>query len=122
GYHIVNVEDKRRSLGEVTVAHIMVTANDKDSLSDPEKRIHEIYKKLKQGEDFESLAKQFSDDKSSANNGGILAPFTGGQLSAPEFEKVAFAMNAIGDVSEPFKTNYGWHIVKLLDKKGVPPF
>ncbi|MCK0114766.1 peptidylprolyl isomerase [Gelidibacter sp. F63206] len=122
GYHIVNVEDKRRSLGEVTVAHIMVTASEKDSLSDPEKRIHEIYKKLKQGEDFESLAKQFSDDKSSANNGGVLAPFTGGQLSAPEFEKVAFAMNAIGDVSEPFKTNYGWHIIKLLDKKGVPPF
>ena len=122
GYHIVNVEDKRASLGEVTVAHIMVTPNEKDSLSDPEKRIREIYKKIKQGEDFESLAKQFSDDKSSADNGGVLAPFTGGQLSAPEFEKVAFGMAKIGDVSEPFKTNYGWHIIKLLDKKGTPAY
>ncbi|HUH27475.1 peptidylprolyl isomerase [Gelidibacter sp.] len=122
GYHIVNVEDKRASLGEVTVAHIMVTPNEKDSLSDPEKRIREIYKKIKQGEDFESLAKQFSDDKSSSGNGGVLAPFTGGQLSAPEFEKVAFGMTKVGAISEPFKTNYGWHIIKLLDKKGTPSY
>ncbi|MBA6152668.1 peptidylprolyl isomerase [Gelidibacter maritimus] len=122
GYHIVKVEDKRRSLGEVTVAHIMVVPNEEDESFDPEKRIHEIYKKLNQGEAFESLAKQFSDDKSSANNGGVLAPFTGGQISAPEFEKVAFNMNAIGGISEPFKTNYGWHIIKLLDKKGIPPY
>lgn len=122
GYHVVHVEDKRRSLGEVTVAHIMVMAKDKDTVSDPEKRIEEIYKRLKQGEEFGALAKQFSEDKSSAQGGGVLAPFTGGQLSAPEFENVAFAMNEIGGISKPFKTNYGWHIVKLLDKKGIPAY
>ncbi len=122
GYHIVNVEDKRSSLGEVTVAHIMVTAKENDSLIDPEKRINELYKKISQGENFESLAKQFSDDKSSANNGGELGAFSSGQLSAPEFEAVAFGLKTVGDISKPFKTNYGWHIVKLLDKKGIPPY
>lgn len=122
GYHIVQVEDKRRSLGEVTVAHIMVASNVQDSLPDPEKRIQEIYRKIQQGEDFGDLAKQFSDDKNSANNGGVLAPFTGGQLNAAEFEKVAFGMTAIGAISEPFQTNYGWHLIKLLDKKGTPAY
>ncbi|WP_027126495.1 peptidylprolyl isomerase [Gelidibacter mesophilus] len=122
GYHIVNVEDKRQSLGEVTVAHIMVTPNEKDSLSAPEKRITQIYNMIKKDEDFEILAKQFSDDKSSASDGGKLAPFSGGQLNAPEFENVAFGMKTIGDVSKPFETNYGWHIIKLLDKKGVPAY
>lgn len=122
GYHIVYVEDKRPALGEVTVEHIMVTTNEQDTLSDPEKRINEIYKKIKQGENFESLAKQFSDDKSSAENGGELAPFSGGQLSAPEFEIVAFGLDKPGDISKPFKTNYGWHIVKLLDKKAPPSY
>ncbi|OBX25344.1 peptidyl-prolyl cis-trans isomerase SurA [Gelidibacter algens] len=122
GYHIVNVEDKRSSLGEVTVAHIMVTAKENDSLIDPEKRINELYKKISQGENFESLAKQFSDDKSSANNGGELGAFSSGQLSAPEFEAVAFGLKTVDDISKPFKTNYGWHIVKLLDKKGIPPY
>ena len=122
GYHIVHVEDKRLSLGEATVAHIMVTLKENDSLADPEKRIQEIYKRLKQGEDFSDLAKQFSDDKSSANKGGEMAPFTGGELNAPEFEKVAFGMTALGDISKPFKTDYGWHIIKLLDKKRTPPY
>lgn len=122
GYHIVNVQDKRPSLGEVTVAHIMLTTSESDSIPDLEKRINEIYKRIKQGENFESLAKQFSDDKSSASNGGKLAQFSRGQLSAPEFEKVAFGLNAVGDYSKPFKTNYGWHIVKLLDKIEPLPY
>ncbi|SFZ92113.1 peptidyl-prolyl cis-trans isomerase SurA [Flaviramulus basaltis] len=122
GYHIVNVLDKRKSRGERTVAHIMLVDKKGDTTYNPEVRIQEIYKKINQGEDFESLAKQFSDDKSSASKGGMLSPFSGGQLSAQEFEDVAFGLKNIGDVSEPFKTNYGWHIVKLYDKKPIPEF
>ncbi|MGA1226961.1 MAG: peptidylprolyl isomerase [Tamlana sp.] len=123
GYHIVKVLDKRKSRGEVTVAHIMVVEKKGDSLADmPEDRIQDIYKKLNQGEDFESLAKQFSDDKNSAQRGGMLQPFSGGQLNAPEFEDVSFSLENIADVSEPFKTNYGWHIVKLYGKKPIPEF
>ena len=121
GYHIVDVQDKRPSLGEVTVAHIMISTEN-DSISEPEKRINELYKRIKQGENFESLAKQFSDDKSSASNGGKLSTFSSGQLSAPEFEKVAFAMTEPEEYSKPFQTEYGWHIVKLIDKKERLPF
>jgi peptidyl-prolyl cis-trans isomerase SurA len=121
GYHIVLVEDKRPSLGEVTVAHIMVSNNQKDSLLNPETRINEIYRKMNQGENFESLAKQFSDDQSSANNGGLLSPFTGGQLNSQEFESTSFNLNQPGDISKPFSTEYGWHIVKLISKKAVQP-
>lgn len=119
GYHIVYVKNKRKSQGERTVAHIMVMDNKKES---SETRIWEIHKKIGQGADFESLAKQFSEDANSASKGGLLMPFTAGQLSSREFEEVAFSLEAIGDVSEPFKSNFGWHIVKLYDKKPVGSF
>lgn len=123
GYHIINVLDKRESRGERTVAHIMLVNKPNDTLAeDPEIRIQEIYKKLNQGEAYESLAKQFSDDKNSASNGGKLKPFSGGQIRAKEFEDVAFSLENVGDVSEPFKTEFGWHIVKLHNKKPVPSF
>ncbi|MDU8885409.1 peptidylprolyl isomerase [Yeosuana sp. MJ-SS3] len=123
GYHIVQVYDKRKSRGEVTVGNIMVSTTEKDSLQgSPEERIADIYKKLSQGEDFESLAKQFSDDKSSASKGGKMEPFSGGQLSSEIFEDQAFNLKNIGDVSAPFKTKFGWHIIKLFDKKEVESF
>jgi peptidyl-prolyl cis-trans isomerase SurA len=120
GYHIVFVQDKRPSLGERTVAHIMLVEKPGDSLTGkPEDKIKDIYKKIKQGEDFEALAKQFSDDGNSAPKGGMLNPFTSGQISAKEFEDVAFGLSEIGDVSEPIKTQYGWHIIKLYGKKPI---
>lgn len=123
GYHIVTVLDKRESRGERTVAHIMISEKQKDTLQDkPEVRVNEIYKKLQQGEEFESLAKQFSEDASSASKGGMLAAFSGGQLSSTEFEDVAFGIQNIGDISPPFKTNFGWHIVKLYAKNPIESF
>ncbi len=123
GYHIVNVLDKRKSKGEVTVAHIMVVEKPNDSLAEkPETRINDIYKKIEQGEDFASLAKQFSDDRNSSPKGGEMAPFSSGQLRAKEFEDVAFGLENEGDISEPFKTDFGWHIVKLINKKPVADF
>ncbi|GAA3622040.1 peptidylprolyl isomerase [Flavivirga jejuensis] len=123
GYHIVHVLDKRKSRGERTVAHIMVVEKKGDSLAEkPETRIQDIYKKINQGEGFDALAKQFSDDKSSASKGGVLKSFSSGQLGSPEFEAIAFGLNDVDDISEPFKTKYGWHIVKLIAKKPIPPF
>ncbi|MDO5970440.1 peptidylprolyl isomerase [Flavivirga aquimarina] len=123
GYHIVHVLDKRKSRGERTVAHIMIVEKKGDSLAEkPKVRIQDIYKKINQGEDFEALAKQFSDDQSSASKGGLLKSFSGGQLGSQEFEDVAFGLNNIDDVSEPFQTKYGWHIVKLIGKKPIPTY
>ena len=123
GYHIVNVLDKRKSEGERTVAHIMVVDNvEGKSDEKAEVRIQDIYKKLNQGEAFEALAKQFSDDKNSAPKGGLLNPFSRGQLRVDEFEDVAFNLKNIDEVSKPFKTDFGWHIVKLHKIKHVPSF
>ncbi|PWK17992.1 peptidylprolyl isomerase [Xanthomarina spongicola] len=123
GYHIVIVQDKRASRGERTVAHIMINESRKDSLQESAKqRINDIYLKLQQGEDFESLAKQFSEDQSSASKGGMLSPFSGGQLTSIEFENQAFSLEKVGDISKPFKTEFGWHIIKLYNKKSVESY
>ena len=122
GYHVVKINDRKPSKGTLTAEHIMVNFNPKDSLLDPEARINTIYKKLNQGESFESLAKQFSEDKSSAQKGGKLSPFKSGQLSSAEFEAAAFGLKNDGDVTKPFKSAYGWHIVKRLELEEVAPF
>ena len=122
GYHIVKVLDKRKARGERIVRHIMVVEKQTDTLNTAETRINDIHKKLQQGEDFIALAKEFSDDKNSAPNGGLLNAFSSGQLSVPEFEEAAFELEAKDDISEPVKTNFGWHIIQLVEAKPIEDF
>ena len=75
---------------------------------------------LKLGQAFEELARQFSDDKQSAERGGQLQAFKGGKWPKA-FEDAAFALKNNGDVSEPIMSPYGWHMIKRNDLKGVPP-
>jgi peptidyl-prolyl cis-trans isomerase SurA len=124
GYHILKVTNVRDAQGQVHVAHIMVKnpENAKDSIiADNKKKIDEISSKIKKGDDFGQLASQFSDDRSSGKNGGQLPWFGTGKM-VPEFEKVAFELKNDNEVSEPFRTPYGWHIVKRLERKGVQSF
>lgn len=114
GYHIIKVNAIRDNRGEVEVAHIMVLTP-KEGEDTSETKINEIYKKLQQGEKFEELAKQFSEDKSSSSKGGALNRFGSGQLSSDEFENVAFGLTKESPISKPFKSQFGWHIVKLLN-------
>ena len=125
GYHLIKVTDIRDNRGEVEVAHIMISADPKDGdqgRTEAKNTINEIYTKLKQGENFESLAKQFSDDKSSAQKGGVLNRFGSGQLSSETFENAAFNLKNPGDYSEPVETQFGWHIIKLIKKYPVKTF
>lgn len=122
GYHILKVADTRNAQGQVRVAHIMVKANEKDSdtlQTKAKKKIEEIYTRVNNGKDFSLLASQFSDDRTSGKNGGELPWFGTGKM-VPEFEKVAFELKEEGQLSEPFQSAYGWHIVKLIEKKGIP--
>ena len=126
GYHLIKVEDVRDNRGEISVAHIMIlnpeAAADSKVEVDADKAkntIQDIYKKLQQGEKFEDLAKQFSEDKSSSSKGGVLNRFGSGQLSSEEFETVAFSLTKENPISEPFKSQFGWHIVKFIDKYPV---
>ena len=120
GYHIVKVVDKRVNRGEVTVSHIMIMKQGEAAQHEKASAtIHDIYKKIQQGERFESLAQQFSEDKSSAPKGGVLQRFGSGQLSSEEFENVAFNLKTSNEISAPFESEFGWHIVKLIEKHPV---
>jgi len=119
GYHILKVTDKRPAFGEVKVAHIMIAvpsnADDKTK-KDANVKINDIYAKLQKGADFAELAKKYSDDKGSATKGGELSWFGTGRM-VPEFEMAAFSLKNKGEYTKPVKTSFGWHIIKLIDKK-----
>jgi len=121
GYHIIKVEDIRQNRGQITVAHIMILNPKPEEANQDESKntIQDIYKKLQQGENFEELAKQFSEDKSSASKGGLLNKFGSGELSSEEFENMAFSLVDKNQISKPFQSQFGWHIIKLIEKHPI---
>lgn len=94
-------------------AHIMIEEKADGS---QQVTLNEVEAKLKEGGDFSALAKKYSDDKESAVMGGDVG-FSAGDVFEPEFEKALAALAQVGDVSQPIKTRYGYHIIKLLGKK-----
>ena len=124
GYHIIKVTDKREASGEVKVAHIMFKSgqgSDVKKLDEAKDNINKIAELLENGEEFSDVAERFSEDRSTAVKGGSLPAFGVGKM-VPEFESVAFGLKEVGDVSAPFRTEYGWHIITLLERKGIPTF
>ena len=120
GYHILKINDIRDNRGEITVAHIMIlNPKPEEKDKDAKNTINDIYKKIQQGEKFEDLAKQFSEDKSSSSKGGVLNKFSSGQLSSEEFEDVAFSLKTPNEISKPFQSQFGWHIIKLIEKHPI---
>lgn len=122
GFHVVKILEKRKSKGEVSVAHIMIANTQKDTTLVAKDRIQELYRLLLQGEDFGELAKQFSDDKSSSMRGGELKPFKSGQLNSEIFETTAFELSPSNPISKPIQTQFGWHILKYINKKPIQSF
>ena len=96
----------------LTASHILKMARTEDELAVAEKKIIEIRKQLEEGKDFIELVKQESDD---AQNNGHLGTFGKGRM-VPPFEKAAFALET-GEISDPVKTQFGWHLILLHDKK-----
>ena len=118
GYHILKVTDKRESLGEISVAHIMIYKSN----SNAKEKISKILDSINNGLPFESMAKLYSQDKRSAARGGILNKFTAGQINSIPFENAAFSLKNVGDISNPIETKFGWHIIKLLSKNEIKSF
>lgn len=98
---------------EVRARHILVES---------ESKAKEVFELIAHGEDFARMAKQHSKDPGSKDDGGDLGYFTRGQM-VPQFEEAAFKMKK-GDVSQPVQSQFGWHIIRLEDRrqKGAPPF
>ena len=122
GFHVVKILEKRKSKGEVSVAHIMIANTQKDTTLVAKDRIQELYRLLLQGEDFGELAKQFSDDKSSSMRGGELKPFKSGQINSEIFETTAFELSPSNPISKPIQTQFGWHILKYINKNPIQSF
>ncbi len=118
GFHIIKVTDRLPAMGRAHVAHIMTIFNQgTDQAMQENLRIHsqEIYMRLIAGEDFGELASTYSDDRSSGRRNGELPPFTSNRM-VPEFIKAISQLNEPGQISPPVKTQYGWHIIRLIEK------
>ena len=121
GYHLLKINDIRKAVGERKVAHIMFKTGKNakpDKIKDAKNKILETYNLLKNGDKFAEVAERFSEDRSTAVKGGILPPFGVGKM-VPEFENQSFKLKKVGDFSEPFQTDYGWHIVMLIEDNPI---
>lgn len=103
----------------LTASHILKMAKTDEEFAEAEKKVIALRKQILEGQDFVKIVKEESDD---SQNDGHLGTFGKGRMVAP-FEKVAFSLNP-GELSEPVKTQFGWHIIKLLERKDseVTPF
>ncbi len=120
GYHIIRVESKTPASGEVLASHILRLTRGKSEteIAAQKATIDSLYTVLKNGADFATVAKSMSEDPGSARNGGSLNYFSRGMM-VTEFDSVAFSLKD-GEMSEPFQTSFGYHIIKRFDHKGVP--
>jgi len=121
GYHILKLVDKRPARGSIKVAHIFIrtpSGISEDQKKEAYGKVQMVYDSLQIGVDFGALATNHSDDRSSAIKGGEIPWFGTGRM-IPDFEDTCFDLEKKGDYSKPFKTFYGWHIVKLIDKKEI---
>lgn len=122
GYHLLKVIDKKPARGEVEVAHILLRTETADDTKVKNKAF-EIFDQLKAGRPWDELCKENSQDANTKDTGGKLRAFGVGALaSVPEFESTAFALAKPGDISDPFKSSIGWHIVRLDKKIPLPPY
>ena len=122
GYHIIQVTGRRPARGEIHVSHIMVKPQKEGDKDMAEIKINEIYQKALEGKQtFEELCSLYSDDVTTKNKGGEL-PWFGTNKMVSEFEEAAFGLKADKEISKPFKTTYGWHIVKRTGYKPVPAY
>lgn len=120
GYHIIQVNDKRKSGGTKRASHIIIRIGERYSAKDSSEAVamvDEIYGKLEGGADFSELAKEYSDDPSTARRGGDLG--TGRLLPVMEEIKIKLDQD---EFSRPFTTRFGWHILKVTEASGTKSF
>ncbi len=119
-FHIVRVDNLRSAVeasqvNQVKVRHILVTPNEIIDDETAKQRLDEALAKIRSGEDFGEQAKLLSDDPGSANLGGDLG-WAGPGTFVPEFETVVESLE-IGVISEPFRSQFGWHVLEVLERR-----
>lgn len=123
GYHVIKLLDKRSAaetqatVDKTLVRHILLKTNATTSDQDAKQRLTELREKIVKGEDFTKLAKAHSVDLGSASNGGSLG-WVSKEVLVPEFSQVMESL-ALQELSQPFKTSFGWHIMEVMDRRSV---
>jgi peptidyl-prolyl cis-trans isomerase SurA len=120
GFHLVKVLDLRgvnqkSQVEQVKLRHILVTPNEIIDDQTAKQQVEDALERIKEGEDFGEIAKLVSDDPGSANNGGEM-DWSGPGTFVPEFEEVANSLEP-GQISEPFRSRFGWHIIEVQDRR-----
>ena len=119
GYHIIRLAEKKGDVvkfeDQTLVRHILIHPSEIRSEKQTKDLINEIYERLNQGEEFKQLARQYSEDPGSKMEGGDLG-WSKASTFDPAFEAVMHSI-VIGGVSKPFKTQFGWHILEVLDRR-----
>lgn len=124
GYHIVKVIDRRPARGEVKVQHIMLQTGgsaNTEVIQDARVKADSIYAQLMTGASFDKMVELYSQDQGSKNNGGNMNYFSSMSNYPDVFKETAFGLSK-GAISKPFQTEYGYHILKLIDKRGIAEF
>lgn len=123
GYHLIKVTNIKPAIGEVLAAHILFRFDNEPSHADSvavKIKVDSIFTKVKRGEDFSILARNFSDDRNTASKGGLL-PWFGSNRMVPEIIEAVEGLKP-GQYSQPFLSSYGWHILKVVEQKPVGNF
>jgi peptidyl-prolyl cis-trans isomerase SurA len=123
GFHIIKVTDKRERIPQIRASHILIATTTEKGPVDTNvarERADSVFALLKAGGDFTKLAMKYSDDTGTKQNGGDLNYFER-RMMVKEFDEAAFDLK-VGEISPVIKTNFGYHIIKLTDKKPYPSF
>lgn len=120
GFHIVRINElrsatKKSEIEQMNIRHILITPDEIIDDQTAKQRLEDAARRIRDGENFAELAKLMSDDPGSASEGGEMG-WAGPGTFVPEFEQVAQS-TPIGEVSEPFRTRFGWHILEVLGKR-----
>jgi peptidyl-prolyl cis-trans isomerase SurA len=123
GYHLVYLQDRRKSFGDIKVAHLMIKYYNEGQVDSAKQRAEGVYAKLKAGGDWNQLVEEFSEDFNTNAKGGELSWFNRTTGNIPtEFKDIAYTLKNNGDYAAPIKTKFGWHIVKRVDMKELPTY
>jgi peptidyl-prolyl cis-trans isomerase SurA len=124
GYHVIRLNGKRQSLGEVKLAHIMIRAGRNDNqeiLNKAKDKINTCYQLLQNGNMFSDVARQYSEDAGSSQSGGQMRWLRSGELP-PDIEELVFTLKDSGNYTIPVQSDYGWHIFRLEGKRPITSF
>lgn len=128
GYHLVKVNSTRPARGQLHVAHLLIRFPEKSTQTQQDsikRKIDSVYTLITSGKmSFEDAVKSFSEDKTTRTKGGELQWFGSGSSvrMIPAFEDAAFALQKDGEMTKPIMTQFGYHIIKRLEKKDIQPY